>query len=990
MILLLSSFVSAVSNSGVVFCTDVTPSTDSGNEVYHYLNLEGRDDFENGDLVVETDAGGWLNITADGSNEYAFNDSIRGSKTDGIWMFTYSIYFNDVSESKGFFLGDTLANSWEDVVQPYVDGSNSKWSYYDGSAHTWGDAQSNKVWYNLTVIVNITQSPLRYDAYIRNSTDGVWIRMFDEAAPRGTFNSLEHLRFWLSTAGTVKMSVDDIRLINGTECPAVGAGAAPDNPAWVYPSVDNQNNNTNITINISHSGLDVNISFYVDDSLYFYNMGMSVIGSHFNWTTNFSDGTYVLKASVYNYSNDEWSSNISRTLTIDTVSPTITRLSGNGFQADNSTIMNPYLNNLSINISFFDTNLYQTLINITNTSGQSVYQKLNTSIGGTTVNVSWEIDTEGWAIGNYTVKLVATDTHTAKLISDYRIVEGLNYFRYTTSEGNLIKIESSAMPIFKRTEKEIDRYNFEFNYLFSLETFKFKITSYNKMDYISDSSYPAHFVIMGKDGNGNWLDFGGIDKKDVTVIKKDDYTYDVEITSNGERNFKFSSLGGLNRKEEHYLLRLGSVLDVWVGDTTTGIGIDATATIGTQSANTVTNTSPATLQNITKETISLTLNSTGYGTEVKSISLTDNYHNLSFNMTPVSAVQIHYYDEISEALIFGETFSTYLETTGFSNTYGGITGNPYSISGLSSGLYELKASSSNYPERQYLDVNVTNTTTTGINVYLSFYLINTTLGAERTFVVKDLGNSELLEDVTVNFTRVINGTNTIIAQEETDYAGACKLYLDDDYEYKIVFEKNSYKTKTINLEPSDSSYTVYLNPEIDVSPPIVESYQIRKIDFNLSFTNSTKEVLFGWNDPNNYADELCLQVYDLNKTYYANCSDDTTSITTYTITADNTTIMAKAYAKRNNRNYPLKTISINLLKAAVTLGKESLILVWMIFITLGFLGLAKPIVAIILGILSLSGMYLVGMLPIGFGTIMGLIFVAIIIAVGIKKSEREI
>jgi len=763
------------------------------------------------------------------------------------------------------------------------------------------------------------------------------------------------------------------------------------NPSWVYPSVDDQTNNTNITINISHSGTDVNFSLYVNNQSYFYNVSPTVVGSHFQWLSNFSDGTYVLKASVYNYSGDQWSSNITRTLIIDTVTPTITRLTNNNWKTDNSTVISPYTSNLTINISFYDeTDLYQTLINITNSTGDSVYNYTNLTITEFTDNVSETIDISSWAIGNYTIQLVATDSHTLSSIKDYDVVNGLNYFRYKTEEGNVIRIESDTIPLIKRTTKLRDRYTFEFDYLLLKSTYKFKVTSYNKIDYLPSSKYPAHFVIMGNNLRGNWIDFGGINKKDIIVSKIDDYTYEIEITSNGKTNFIFDSLGGLNTKEEHYLLKLGSAIDIRVGDDDTGNGINATAIIGTQFAHTIvynqSNVTLARLINITKETTSVTLNASGYVTEVKTISLTDNYHNLSFNLTPSSTVKVYFYDEESNSLISGETMSVYLETTGFSSTYGGINStsdNPYTITGLGSGLYELEASSSNYPERQYFDLNVSNTTTTNLNSYL----INTTLGEERTFLVKD-SDSDAIEDVRINFTRVINGTRTLVAQEDTDFAGACKLYLDTNYEYRIIFKKSGYNTKTINLEPSDSSYTIYLDDSTIVTPPLAESYRIRKIDYNLTFTNSTLTVLLEWNDLNNYADELCLQIIDLNETYYSNCSTASSNLMTYVVTDDNNTYMAKAYAKKNNRKYVLKTIPINLLKVALKLGKDILIIDWIVFIVLGFMGLANPIAAIVIGTMSLTGMYLVGMLPVGFSTIMGIIFVSIIISISIARAKK--
>jgi len=60
----------------------------------------------------------------------------------------------------------------------------------------------------------------------------------------------------------------------------------------------------------------------------------------------------------------------------------------------------------------------------------------------------------------------------------------------------------------------------------------------------------------------------------------------------------------------------------------------------------------------------------------------------------------------------------------------------------------------------------------------------------------------------------------------------------------------------------------------------------------------------------------------------------------------------------------------------------------LLFLVLAFIGLANPIVSIILGVFGLTGMYMVGMLPIGFGTIMGIISVAVINIISIKRSRQ--
>ncbi len=536
--------------------------------------------------------------------------------------------------------------------------------------------------------------------------------------------------------------------------------------------------------------------------------------NHKSFTTNVSDGIFFWKWRVQNITDGAFSGNTTqRTLTIDTVTPTITLGGNNNFSTDNLTIISNFLFNLSINISFFDDNLFQTLINITNITGNSMFQILNTSITGTTVNYSQVVDVSTWPVGNYTIKLTATDSHTANRINDYDVKSGLNYFRYTTSEGNVIKITSSNINLFtKSTTKLRDRYDFKFNYLFQQETYKFTIESYHKIDYIEDSNYKAHFVIMGSNNKGNWLDFENpnLEDKDYKITKIDDYIYEVEITANGIKSFTFSSLGGLNTIENHYLLRIGAVIDVWVFDEENFPNqINATATIGTQTANSTININGARLVNITQEITSLILTSSGFGTEEKTISITQTFHNLSFNMTPTSAAKLFFYDEESEGLITGETFSVFLQTTGFSQTFSGITDNPHTITGLADGLYKLKASSANYPERQFLDLNISNTTTTNLNIYL----INNTLGAETTFNIVDEGLNPL-EDVRVVFTRIINGTETTIAEEESDFAGQVILVLDENHNYKINFSKTNYEDKTINLEPTDSRYVIELTSTI--------------------------------------------------------------------------------------------------------------------------------------------------------------------------------
>lgn len=196
-------------------------------------------------------------------------------------------------------------------------------------------------------------------------------------------------------------------------------------------------------------------------------------------------------------------------------------------------------------------------------------------------------------------------------------------------------------------------------------------------------------------------------------------------------------------------------------------------------------------------------------------------------------LKLTFYDEMTGAEISSETYTIYLDKPGFSQTYT-TTNNPYEILNLDTGIYNLKASSTNYPERNYFDISVVNTTRTNLSVYL----INTSDGEEKTFSVTDAGINPL-EDGSIVFTRTINGTDVVIVEEETDYSGNAKLYLDSDYEYTINFSKSGYDDKVINLEPEDSTYSISLVSETEKNVTLARGITYRLLPYDTLLNNNT-------------------------------------------------------------------------------------------------------------------------------------------------------
>lgn len=614
--------------------------------------------------------------------------------------------------------------------------------------------------------------------------------------------------------GTWSKSSRYFNFINITTSETEAAATPPIAPTFDYPTPDdNAINNTNQTINITHPGTDIRYWLYVNDLIYIWNETETGSG-YKTFLTNFSDGDYTYKASVQNITNGLFSTNISRTLEIDTINPTITFTGNNTWKTDNSTIISGYISDIGINVSFFDINLYRTLINISNSSGHTKYSKLNSSLSGaTTANYTLNMDLSTWEVGNYTMRFLATDSHTLNSIQEYDVDSGFDYFRYKTTEGNVIKIESDSLSLTKKTTKLEDRYTFEFGYLTSKETFKFMISSYNKIDYLPDSGFPAHFVIMSSDGKGNWLDFGGINKGDISVTKIDEYTYEVEITSNGKSSFKFNSLGGLNLNEKHYQLRVGAVVDTWVFEELNNTEINATVTIGSQSANTTADSSAATLVNITKEEKQIIISSPGYAQQTNNLSVTSNYHNLTYNLTTVKAVKIYFYDESTHDLILNQSFNIYMDN-GTSSSEHTSSSNPYTITGLSTGSYELRVSSTVYDPRWYSNIPILDNQTTSIDVYL----LNSTISSETTFSIVDRDTAASLADVLILMYKQINGSWTTIESKYSDVTGELKIYYQENIKYYFNLSKNGYLDNTFFLNPIlFDEYTLKMSPSVVIN-----------------------------------------------------------------------------------------------------------------------------------------------------------------------------
>ena len=147
---------------------------------------------------------------------------------------------------------------------------------------------------------------------------------------------------------------------------------------------------------------------------------------------------------------------------------------------------------------------------------------------------------------------MVSDAHTSNSIKDYDVSNGINTITFNTEEGNHIKISSDGSSYQTLYNKKTDRYEFGWNYLLTDSTRKFTLESDNKIYYLPNSKYKGHFVIMGSNLNGNWIDFEGIGN-DYSVKKVNDRKYEITFTNLALTNqIITNSLGGTNKVTQEF------------------------------------------------------------------------------------------------------------------------------------------------------------------------------------------------------------------------------------------------------------------------------------------------------------------------------------------------------------------------------------------------------------------------------------------------------
>jgi len=357
---------------------------------------------------------------------------------------------------------------------------------------------------------------------------------------------------------------------------------------------DNDRDNVNLSVNITVTDDDqdvLEVTLYINDTINATNSS-ATNGDVIIDGTGMGDGLYNWTIQVC---DDEACDNQStRNYTIDTINPII---DWNFPNTNNRTTINT--NSITWDTSCRDPNMYEMLMNVTNSSGDSLFSHFETELTGTWHNVTNTTDISTWADGNYTIEMSCSDDHTHGDLEGLQvsISEGKEKTPSVRTTGNLIPTgtlkrgrKGETFLVFNETDNmylHLEAYfekkngqpdslpgdfvsyfvvgdsDVKFGYNFTMVRkdayLVLNLTSQEKIIYRSPvTGIPGHFIW------GNYYtDFADVpESMDVDITKVSDTNYLIKISGNSTSWNKNDLIeidpvtGGLNIVTEYKNLRI--------------------------------------------------------------------------------------------------------------------------------------------------------------------------------------------------------------------------------------------------------------------------------------------------------------------------------------------------------------------------------------------------------------------------------------------------
>jgi len=586
------------------------------------------------------------------------------------------------------------------------------------------------------------------------------------------------------------------------------------------------------------------------------------------------------------------------TFTFDNSTPTITAGSNSFFIPDESTIGNDTIESLTLNITFADErDLYAIVLNITNSSGHSFYDILNLSLSGLKVyNLTRTINLTNMSHSpNGTVYLEVSDSHTKIKIPEW----------WTPKvKGNVIEVEGIKITAEGAREahtfREKDRINFEVKYDGDYSYVKkYYLESKNELHYLPDSDYTGHFVDYK---SKQWIDFEGID--DEPLIKKiSNNKYLIQFETNRD-TIKFKSVGLLNSANVTYTFIIDATAPdyAWVTETPEVMNYNRSFTARLLVNDTNRNHTTFRLYNASRTLINTTVvydsgsgvhmyNQTFFNLDnwryLVNATVTDQFGQ-SVNTTVDRIVYRPTIDNCSEVVghIGTPTINfTFINETDSSNVTGEfeITFNYYytDLDGVI--VYQNYSFETNNTQNQGFCIHLNSSNVTsdfqidyevggesfnyfGDDIVLDNTSRNIILYSQEdttqvTFNVKDTFDNNI-EDSYITVDKYDVGTNTFKTVEilKTDNQGNAlgQIILNTAwYRFNVKYNGIVYL-----VDGPTQVFTTTKNFRINLAAADwFDNYDIYNgVAYNFTFSNTTKNYVFIWNDPNSAMHLACLKV----------------------------------------------------------------------------------------------------------------------------------
>jgi len=630
------------------------------------------------------------------------------------------------------------------------------------------------------------------------------------------------------------------------------------------------NYSINITAYDTMSGIK-NCSFYVNTTgEYLYNLtGNYIENNIFNFiyripNVNLTYRNFSYYFICYDYLNNNKTSGIYNVSIKDITYPVFVLNDNNGFKANNQSVISSYLYDLQLNISIFDYNLFQALINITCDINESLYYEEMLDINSSNYNFTTKILLRNQTPQKCTVFLSASDDHTLNKIGKYDVEKLEDGLKYQTLERNNIEIltkDDTSWFDGIDSEKSDDRYSFEFKFKEEKDKREFKVKADNKIYFRNESEYPAHFVVWNNETKrGNWIDFVDIDNDidKYSVIKISDYEYDVVIESKqAKKEMFFNSLGGTNILNVSYVFYIGGTVNVSIFNYYDNSSVDNFSVYiesinSSVYVNETVNISNGQgyIGNLSNGSYNFLFMSDGYFNKTYSIIINSNYTEQVYN-TSQSIVNILIRNIATGNYI--KNFNVIINNTdsGQIDSFNSNNNTRIAIRYINASNYTIFITSASYENfsSSFLINNYENLTLTyDMNFFANFILLD-----ERTLGVFNISGADR-----VNFLLFCpNGTYTTLINETT-----VVLPINCNYEkFKFVLDYGitSYY-RTFILEPDealnvsvyliDGTTTQYIYNSL-VIDDLLDKYDNPAIYVNKVIGNSTSQITADYVDIEN-------------------------------------------------------------------------------------------------------------------------------------------